>query len=145
MMVRLVYVSRSVSPSDRPQIELILSQSKAYNPKNGITGVLCYTGDMFLQVLEGGREAVNRLYGHISRDARHNDVMLLEYVEINERRFANWTMGEVNLDKITPSLLLRHSELPTLDPYRLSGDMCAALLDELLGSAAVISRSPGAH
>ncbi|MGH1361362.1 MAG: BLUF domain-containing protein [Burkholderiaceae bacterium] len=142
MMVRLVYVSRSEVDTDPRLIESIIARCKEHNPENGITGVLCYTGGMFMQVLEGGREAINRLYTDITRDPRHRDVMLLEYQEITERKFANWTMGHVNLDKISPAVLLRHSELPTLDPYRLSGATCSALLQELLSSAHVISRSP---
>ena len=43
--------------------------------------------------------------------------MLLQYREITERRFPGWTMGHVNLKKINPSLLLKHSELPELDPF----------------------------
>jgi hypothetical protein len=42
-----------------------MQQSRQHNPANGITGVLCHTDQVFMQVLEGGREAVNSLYGHI--------------------------------------------------------------------------------
>lgn len=145
MMVRLVYVSRSEHVSDEPQVDAIIRRSKEFNPTHGITGVLCYTGGMFLQILEGGREAVNRLYTDITRDDRHRDVTLLEYAEISQRRFENWTMGRVNLDKINPAVLLRHSELPTLDPYRLSGETCVALLDDLLSNAAVYSKSSSGY
>lgn len=145
MMVRLVYVSRSETVSEETQVDAIIRRSKEYNPSHGITGVLCYTGGMFLQVLEGGREAVNRLYTDITRDERHRDVTLLEYAEISVRRFENWTMGRVNLDKVNPAVLLRHSELPTLDPYRLSGETCVALLDDLLSNAAVYSKSSSGY
>ncbi len=145
MMVRLVYVSRREATSESRLVEAVLSRSREQNPGNGITGVLCYTDEMFLQVLEGGREAVNRLYTNIVRDPRHHQVTLLDYQEITERRFANWTMGHVNLRKISPAVLLRYSELPVLDPYKLGGASCSALLMELLSSAHVISRSPGSH
>jgi hypothetical protein len=36
--------------------------------------VLCYAGGIFLQVLEGGRGAVNALYNRIVADPRHRDV-----------------------------------------------------------------------
>lgn len=145
MMVRLVYVSRSEVIADESQVDAIITRSKEYNPTNGITGVLCYTGGMFLQVLEGGREAVNRLYTEITRDTRHHDVTLLEYAEIDQRRFENWTMGRVNLDKVNPAVLLRHSDLPTLDPYRLSGAACVSLLEDLLSNAAVYSKSSSGY
>ncbi len=145
MMVRLVYVSRSGTAVDRRLIDAIISRSKNTNPAVGVTGVLCYTGELFMQVLEGGREAVNRLYNDIARDERHREVTLIEYTEITERQFANWTMGEVNLEKVNPSVLLRHAELPTLDPYQLGAKACAALVQDLLSSAVVVSRSSATH
>lgn len=145
MMVRLVYVSRAEAVTDRRLIDAIINRAKSHNPAHGISGVLCYTGNVFMQVLEGGRDAVSRLFADITRDPRHRDVTLIEFTEITERQFANWTMGEVNLDKVNPSVLLRHSELPTFDPYQLNGRACAALLEDLLSSAAVISRSSATH
>ena len=86
MLVRLLYVSRSTENVTPALIESILAQSRAHNPELGITGILCHSGQMFMQVLEGGRAAVNALYNDIVRDARHRDVMLLRYEEITERR-----------------------------------------------------------
>jgi hypothetical protein len=48
--------------------------------------------------------AISQLYGHIQRDVRHKDVVLLHYEEISERRFAGWTMGEVNMTRINASI-----------------------------------------
>ena len=75
-----------------------------------------------LQVLEGGRGPVNDLYNTILRDPRHQQVMLLHYREISERRFTGWTMGHVKLDKMNPSLLLKYSEKAVLDPFSVSGE-----------------------
>ena len=94
-----------------------------------------------MQVLEGGRDEVNRLYAEIVRDPRHREVQLLDYAEIAERRFAGWTMGRVNLGKVNPSLLLNYSEKPLLDPYAISGKVALALLEELISTASVIGRS----
>ena len=78
MLVRLLYVSRAVDLDSAKAIESILETSRAHNLSNGITGVLCYGGGVFLQAIEGGREAVNTLYNHIVSDKRHTDVALLE-------------------------------------------------------------------
>ena len=83
------------------QLAPILRQCQANNPAHGITGVLCYSDDIFLQVLEGGRSAVNRLYNSIVADPRHTDVELLSYQQISERRFAGWSMGQVNMTRST--------------------------------------------
>lgn len=140
MLVRLLYASRAVDNSPEA-IENILSQSRQYNPTSGITGILCYGGGIFLQAIEGGRKAVSELYGHIQRDARHKDVVLLHYEEITERRFGGWTMGQVNLARINTSILLKYSERPELDPYAVSGQVSLALLEELMATASIIGRS----
>lgn len=140
MLIRLLYASRAAEALTQEVIESILAQSREHNPALGITGILCWSGDIFMQVLEGGREAVNHLYNEIVRDPRHRDVTLLHYQEISERHFAGWTMGQVNLSKANPSLLLKYSEKPTLDPYAVSGRASLALLEELIATASIIGR-----
>ena len=60
----------------------ILEQSRAHNPQLGITGILCYSDDLFIQVLEGGRDEVCELYNTIVRDDRHQQVRILSFEEI---------------------------------------------------------------
>lgn len=139
MLVRLLYASRALDPQPEA-IDAILAQSRLHNPACGITGILCYGGGIFLQAIEGGRMAVSELYGHIQRDGRHKDVVLLDYEEISERRFSGWTMGQVNLLKLNHSILLKYSEKPELDPYLVSGKVSMALLEELMATASIIGR-----
>jgi hypothetical protein len=141
MLVRLLYASRAAHAVTAQTIESILQQSRTNNPTLGITGVLCYGGDVYMQALEGGRDAVNALYMKIVRDERHREVMLLHYAEVPERHFSGWTMGQVNLAKVNPSLLLKYSEKPTLDPFVVSGRASMALLEELTATAQIIGRA----
>ncbi len=139
MLVRLIYASRSTTPVTSDLIDEILQQSRQHNLEAGLTGVLCVChGDVFIQVLEGGRDEVNRLYGKLVRDNRHADITLLEYAEIDERRFASWRMGRVDLDKLNPGVVLKYAERAVLDPYRISGRNALALLDELMQSASIV-------
>lgn len=140
MLVRLLYASRAVEPLGTEVIEDILSSSRKGNPPMGITGLLCHSGDIFMQVLEGGRDAVSALYNRIAQDPRHRDVIVLQYEEITERRFAGWTMGQVNLNRVNPSILLKYSERPVLDPYAVSGKVSMAMLEELIATASIVSR-----
>lgn len=134
MLVRLLYASRAVDRIDDRMLDAILDHSRSYNRERGITGILCAseTGNAFLQVLEGGREEINRLYARIVRDPRHTDVVLLEYAEIQERRFASWRMGRVDLGRVNPSTILRYSERSDLDPATLSAGPALALLEALV-------------
>jgi hypothetical protein len=140
MLVRLLYASRAVDTKPE-SIETILAQSRQFNPASGITGILCYGGGIFLQAIEGGRNAVSDLYGHIQKDVRHKDVVLLHYEEITERRFGGWTKGQVNMEKINNSNLLKYAEKPELDPYSTSGAVSMALLEELMATACIIGRA----
>ena len=139
MLVRLLYASRAIDVSPEA-IEDIVTKSRNYNPGLGITGILCHGGGIFLQAIEGGRMQVCQLYGHIQRDQRHKDVVLLHYEEITERRFGGWTMGKVNLSKVNHSIILKYSETPELDPYAVSGKVSLALLEELMATASIIGR-----
>ncbi|GAC1407597.1 MAG: BLUF domain-containing protein [Burkholderiaceae bacterium] len=140
MLVRLLYVSRSQSAS-ADDTDAIVAASRRNNPAVGITGILCYSGGIYLQAIEGGRDAVNRLFLRISQDCRHKEVVLLHYEEITERRFGGWTMGQVNLSKINASIVLKYSPLPELDPYTVSGQVSLALLEELMASACIMGRA----
>ncbi len=141
MLVRLLYASRSAQLVDQELVDSILAQSRGHNPKLGITGILCQSGNLFMQLLEGGRLPVNELYNRIVRDDRHGEVVLLHYEEVVERRFGAWTMGLVNLAKVNRSTLLKYSETAALDPHAMSGRAAMALLDELIATAQVIGRA----
>jgi hypothetical protein len=137
MLVRLMYASRANAPMSEHELSLILKQSREHNPAEGITGLLCYTDGVFMQVLEGGRDAINARYKHIVSDTRHHDVILLSYAETDERQFAGWSMGQANLQRLNLGLVLKYSETAKLDPYRMSGHALMALFHELVASGAI--------
>ena len=141
MLVRLMYASRAVAAVNQEELVAILRKSMANNPALGITGVLCFSEGIFLQALEGGRSAVNQLYNRIAADARHSSVELLCYGEIGERRFAGWSMGQVNMSSLNPALLLKYSERPELDPYGVSGQVSMAFFEELMATASVVGQT----
>lgn len=141
MLVRIIYASRSATDADPDMLSAILRQCKDNNPAQGITGLLCHcpASGIFMQALEGGRSAVNRLYLKIARDPRHSDVELLHYEEISERRFSSWSMGLVNMNRLNPALLLKYSPTPVLDPYAVGAQASVALFDELVATASVMT------
>ncbi|MBX9794234.1 MAG: BLUF domain-containing protein [Burkholderiaceae bacterium] len=141
MLVRLMYASRAADSVNQNELVSILKKSKANNADIGVTGVLCFSAGIFLQVLEGGRSQVSALYNRIANDTRHHDVVLLSYEEVDERRFAGWSMGRANLSRLNPALVMKYSESALLNPYAVSGKMSMALFNELVASAAIICES----
>ena len=140
MLVRLLYSSRAVDTTPAA-IEAICASARQHNAEQGVTGVLVYGGGIFMQAIEGGRQTISDLYGVIQRDGRHQDVVLLHYEEIAERRFGGWTMGLVNTSRINPSTLLKYSERAELNPYAVSGRVSMALIDELMATASIVGHT----
>ncbi len=141
MLVRLMYASRAADSVNQNELVAILKKSKANNADHGVTGVLCFSAGIFLQVLEGGRSPVSALYNRIANDTRHREVVLLSYEEVDERRFAGWSMGRANLSRLNPALVMKYSESALLNPYAVSGKMSMALFNEMVASAAIICES----
>jgi hypothetical protein len=131
IQVRLLYVSRAVGPQTTTMTTSILAQAHAHNPVHGITGVLCQGQGFFFQVIEGERSQVNALYSRICADKRHQNVELLHYEEIHERRFGQWSMALIHLSVDDPMVRLHH---PDFDPYSGSGPQVMRQVMDLLES-----------
>ena len=140
MLVRCLYASRAATGTGSAILDEILVQSRRNNPAKGITGMLCVSNDVFIQLLEGGRDEVCDLYNAIVRDPRHENVRLLAYGEISQRQFGNWTMGRVDLARVNPSVLLKYFKRAELDPFSASGEATLSLLSELVASASIVGR-----
>ncbi|RRD58102.1 BLUF domain-containing protein [Comamonadaceae bacterium OH2545_COT-014] len=140
MLVRLLFASRAVDAS-APALEALCASARQHNAAQGVTGVLVYGDGIFMQALEGGRQTISDLYGLIQRDPRHQDVVLLHYEEITERRFGGWTMGLVNTNRINPATLLKYNTRAELDPYSVSGRASLALLEELMATASIAAHA----
>ena len=100
--------------------------------------MLCCSDGIFLQVLEGGRSAVNRLYNRIVADPRHTDVELLSYAADRRAALRRLVDGPGEHGRLNPALLLKYSASATLDPYAVSGRVSLALLDELVATASIV-------
>lgn len=140
MLVRCLYASRPSASCDGRALDRILEQARKNNPTLGLTGLLCVSNNLFVQVLEGGRDEVCEIYNAIVRDDRHQQVRLLIYEEISERRFGNWTMGQINIDRLNPTLLLKYFRRAEFDPFDHSGQATLSLLAELVATAAITPR-----
>jgi len=97
-MIRLIYMSHAVKPFSTEELMALLRQCRMANAEQGITGVLLYFNECFLQVLEGKEEAVQKTFQKLRRDPRHRNIIELEKSNISERLFPDWSMGFEELD-----------------------------------------------
>jgi hypothetical protein len=92
-MYHLVYTSHATHPFSEPDLIGLLKECREFNRKNGITGMLLYIQGKFIQVLEGQKEVVIRLFEGIAQDPRHQRVAVIIEGESCERIFKDWSMG----------------------------------------------------
>jgi len=129
MLVRLLYVSKEIAEQPSQFAESNLDKFRIENKLSEITGVLCSGEGIFLQVLEGERSAVNKLYVDICKDQRHTDIELLHYEEIKDRVFYAWSMDYIPISTLYAMIKIQN---PDFDPYLSSGKLAVNCVIEYL-------------
>lgn len=112
-----------------PEVSRILVHSRRNNRRRRLGGVLHFGNGCFFQYLEGPADEVDRLYATICRDERHRDVRRLTRRPIRARRFEDWTMKFVAIERVVQQVLERHG-MRQFDPYRFT----PAIIDDLVVS-----------
>ncbi len=93
MLWQLIYSSKAELPMSEAALEEILADARAGNEKRDITGALVYVDGVFVQILEGDRDDVNRLLASIADDPRHRSLKVIYEAEVEQRGFASWRMA----------------------------------------------------
>ena len=96
---QLVYLSVEADSFSKNDLEQLLIGARKFNSTHDISGFLVYLDGMFLQCLEGDKKAINDLYEHIKCDFRHKECQLVFEKAIDERVFADWSMGFTHASK----------------------------------------------
>ncbi|MEM7017174.1 MAG: BLUF domain-containing protein [Pseudomonadota bacterium] len=95
----VVYMSKASTIMKNKDLEAILEVSRKNNEASGITGMLLYRNQLFIQMLEGEEVTVKTLYEKIFNDARHFECRLMDEGTSEERFFS-----------LVPSSIKRHSK-----------------------------------
>jgi hypothetical protein len=130
-LTRILYASTATDHFKPEDIEHILNKARLNNSKINVTGMLCFSSNYFLQCIEASRTNVNELYHRILNDKRHSDIVLLEYKEISEREFSDWSMSYVPDSSLTAPINLKYSADNVFDPYKMSGESAHKMMIEL--------------
>lgn len=113
------------------QVEDIMNAAVAANAKRSVTGLLCFSSDHFLQLLEGDRTILSELFVKIANDDRHRAVTLLDYREIDGRECPEWSMRYVPIAGALAPNLLRYASARAFDPTRMSVGALRGFMREL--------------
>jgi hypothetical protein len=113
-LYRLVYASlTSQHHDDASMTQLladILNTSRERNAQGGVTGVLLADERMFVQCLEGPRDAVFEVWYRIQDDPRHQCLVeLLHEENADARLYPDWSMGFTDATREELLRVVRHA------------------------------------
>ena len=96
------YRSQARPGLSQTDLNALLDWSRRYNTAHGLTGLLLYSDERFVQVLEGSETAVRTLFPRIQQDERHTQVVTLSEGPGPQRWFAEWsmTLGHVKAEEL---------------------------------------------
>ena len=91
-LITISYRSKAVLSDPTRDLEDIVAEGHRRNEARGITGILLFDGEFFMQTIEGPAAAIRTLFSKIAADDRHEDVVPFFICEIEERDFPDWHM-----------------------------------------------------
>ncbi|AUC77252.1 BLUF domain-containing protein [Olleya sp. Bg11-27] len=102
---RIIYTSQSTKQFNKRDLLDLLHDSRAFNTMDNISGVLMHKNGLFLQIIEGKSKDLENLIERLRRDTRHNNLKIIDDQLVEDRIFANWSMGCADFDDPTLSLI----------------------------------------
>lgn len=130
MLVSTLYVSRSlIEPAlAAAAVADLVEASIANNRRCEITGALLFTGAHFAQILEGSEGSIAALMKSIGRDARHDQLRVINHTAVKERKFQHWALAYEG-----PSLFIaRHVERVLASPSGVDKQRTARWLTDTM-------------
>jgi hypothetical protein len=92
-MKRMIYCSQATADFSPEDLISLLELARVKNQASGLSGMLLYSSQSFLQMLEGDPAALQETYERIVADDRHVNLRLLMNTDVSVRLFPDWTMG----------------------------------------------------
>jgi Sensors of blue-light using FAD len=98
---QILYCSLLSVPMDEAAIQKLVEFAANLNRMDHITGMLMFADGVFVQLIEGPREAVNHLWARILHDKRHRAVVQLYHRrEVEARVCTGWDMRYVQQEDL---------------------------------------------
>ena len=98
-MYEILYTSTAVKEFSEIELSSLLEEVRSKNTEVGITGMLVYYNQQFIQLLEGEESLIKELYNNIELDPRHTSVERFYDGPIDHRTFSDWSMAFKVLDE----------------------------------------------
>jgi len=92
-LFQLLYLSSAKPELTEEALLQILSESQQRNAAINITGLLLHSDGNIIQIIEGEKDIVERLFAKIEKDPRHHQVIVLSRKLVSKRDFPEYKMG----------------------------------------------------
>jgi hypothetical protein len=121
----LIYTSvASAGLSDEAVVD-IHNSARAFNGLDGISGLLVFNGERFLQIIEGSEDAIEDLLRRLRADPRHTEVTVVEDRPIEKRSFSGWQMA---LARVSRGPFEPRDDIDKLLPETVSAEIRESVL-----------------
>lgn len=98
---QILYCSLLSVAMNEEEIAALAHMAANLNRMDHITGMLMHADGVFLQLIEGPREAVNHLWARLLRDKRHRAIVQLYHRrEVESRACVGWDMRYVKREDL---------------------------------------------
>jgi len=119
-MHHIMYLSTALVLVPEAELKAMLTRWRQNNSRDQITGMLLYSGEHYVQLIEGDEADLRSLYAKITKDYHHTHIITLADGPINQRSFENWSMGFRSVDEASLAGLKGyiHPDGVTFPPYQ---------------------------
>jgi hypothetical protein len=93
MMLQAIYCSKATRKFSEDELHAILELARNNNYRDQITGMLAFDDGVFMQVIEGPDDTIERLLEKLNADLRHGELRVLSIKPIEHREFGFWDMA----------------------------------------------------
>lgn len=129
-LTRLVYASNH-GGIEKATLRGIMQDSRAWNEKHDITGLLVVGEEDFFQLIEGPRSQVAACFMRIMQDLRHCGIQVLLAGPVTDRSCPDWRLHEIPAPDLTSTMIDRYGVDGEFQPHRMSKDQIEGLIEEL--------------
>lgn len=114
----VVYTSEVVEGVTEEKTARLAADAERFNRLAGVTGVLLFDGDRFLQYFEGPKDGVEAVYSRVQASRSHKALLELANGGIFRRLFPYWAMHLISIATMDVSQLAAASwaHFDAMDP-----------------------------
>lgn len=130
-LFRMVYMSEIKYSSlfDYNFFSSLIKVAQKNNRRNDVNGILCFGNGYFFQYIEGNEQNLTNLKNRILEDNRHYKFKLIDFSQIENRKFSKTPLLFIFIDKVNTVSNNKFSEFLPFTPHQWDAEYSMKLID----------------